>query len=79
MARFYRHVDFFHFHIEAVGLVDVKPITIKPTWINKRNGFYSVSNRLDRFMVSDAVLQGVDRYRSSIDSNRCSDHNPIFL
>jgi hypothetical protein len=49
------------------------------TWRNNRADNSSVSKLIDRFQVSDNFLQGVDRYRSWIDQNRCSYHNPILL
>jgi hypothetical protein len=33
-ARVDRNIDFFNFFIEDVGLVDVEPISMAPTWQN---------------------------------------------
>jgi hypothetical protein len=72
-------VEFFNFQIEAYGLIDIEPISKGPSWKNNRASARGISKRIDIFFVSYSVLKGVDRYRSWIDTNRCSDHNPIFL
>jgi hypothetical protein len=44
--------ELFLHQIERVGLVDVDPITLKPTWWNNKVGREAMSKRLDRFLVS---------------------------
>ena len=78
-ARVDKLVDFFHYNIEVVGLIEIEPISMGPTYKNNRVGDESVTKRIDRFLILDALLQGVGKYRSYIGANRCPDHNTIFI
>eukprot|EP01018_Ginkgo_biloba_P032610 Gb_14068 [translate_table: standard] len=74
-----RLADFFLDKFESVGWVDVEPIKVKPTWTNNTLGEDGVSKRLDRFLVHFELLGRVERYRSWVDSYRCSYHFPIYF
>eukprot|EP01018_Ginkgo_biloba_P018081 Gb_04379 [translate_table: standard] len=71
--------DYFLDKFESIGWVDVDPTKVKPTWTNNRVGEDGVSKRLDTFLVHSDLLERVERYRSWVDSYRCSDHFPIYL
>lgn len=77
------HVDhlvkYFQNWLESRGLVDVEPLKLGPTWSNNRHGNKAVIKTLDRFMITDQVLQEVRNYRSWICPNHYSDHFPIML
>jgi hypothetical protein len=60
-------------------LIDVVPGKIVPTWRNGRSGVDRISKRLDRFLISEDFLSGVDIYRSWVEYPFISDHAPILL
>eukprot|EP00253_Pinus_taeda_P034743 PITA_34743 len=60
-------------------LIDIKPITGKFTWSNKRVGSGYIAARLDRFLVqSSFLLLGLEA-RMRILHSSVSDHKPISL
>lgn len=42
---------YFNNKFELVGLVDIQPLNLKPTWSNKRVGIKWIYKRLDIFLV----------------------------
>jgi hypothetical protein len=44
-------VGFFHNLLNQVGVVDIEPIKLKPTWSNNKSGEDCVSKRLERFLI----------------------------
>eukprot|EP00253_Pinus_taeda_P015950 PITA_15950 len=60
-------------------LLDIKPVTGKFTWSNKRVGLGHIAARLDRFFVqSSFLLLGLEA-RMHILHSSVSDHKPISL
>ena len=55
-------VDSFNFQLEFVVLVYVEPISLGPTWRKNKERDASVPKRLDTFLMSNLVLQGVYCY-----------------
>ena len=49
------------------------------TWSNGGIGVGCVAKRLDRFLIGEALLEKLMKYRSWVDPARFSDHHPIFL
>jgi hypothetical protein len=47
---------FFQSFFEKANLVDIEPVKLSPTWRNFRTGDEEVAKRLDRFLVSEALL-----------------------
>jgi hypothetical protein len=45
--------------MEEVGLLDIEPTKLTPTWRNKRTGEARISKRLDRFLISEGFLDEV--------------------
>jgi len=60
-------------------LLDIEPISLKPTWRNLRCGEGRVSKRLDRFLVSEQLVEGPYMIRQWVGSGGASDHFPIFF
>ena len=60
-------------------LVDVAPTGVGPTWRNGRMGEEGISKRLDRFLLSDQLVNSLPRFR--VWTHRCgiSDHFPVIL
>ena len=50
------HSEHFLALFESVGLVDVAPPSIGPTWRNGRAGEEGICKRLDRFLISNELL-----------------------
>ena len=56
--------DYFADLFLAVDLVDVIADFPSPTWYNGREGVGHVAKRLDRFLISNKLLEKIDRYRT---------------
>jgi hypothetical protein len=65
--------------LEDVGLFDVEPIEMKPTWRNKRIRDERIAKTLDRFLVSEPLLDDTIRIRQRVSSGGESDHFPVLL
>jgi hypothetical protein len=42
--------------LEVVGLLDIEPTKLTPTWRNKRIGEDKIAKRLDHFLISEGFL-----------------------
>jgi len=71
--------DYFFGLFDAVGLVDVIPKQLGPTWRNGRVGGDGVSKRLDRFLINNHFNEGKFRSKSWTINSLISDHNSICL
>ena len=63
---------------EKDKMVDVEPFPIFPTKRNGRLGENGIVKGLDRFFLSNSLLENLDKYRTLVDSNRLSNHYPII-
>lgn len=59
--------------------MDITPLVMKPTWRNGSASPAGIAKRLDRFLISDQLMEGAIRSRSWVISSRISDHNLVFL
>lgn len=48
--------DFFRHRLSQVGVTDVPPIKMTPTWRNRRMGEDFIAKRLDLFLIVDPLL-----------------------
>eukprot|EP01018_Ginkgo_biloba_P034237 Gb_24170 [translate_table: standard] len=48
--------NFFIKSLEEVGLYDIEPVKLRPTWSNKRVGEERMTKRIDRFLMSESIL-----------------------
>jgi len=71
--------DFFLNYLEQWGLVDVEPQKFSPTWCNRWVGSDRVSKRLDRFLISDDLLDSFGLVRQCVTFGGESDHQPILF
>jgi hypothetical protein len=62
-----------------MGLVDILPFHLSPTWRNGRSGSAGISKRLDRFLIHEDLLGSFDKCRSWTINSVISYHNPICL
>ena len=69
---------YFAENFEREELVDVELVPIFPTLHNGRSGECGVEKSLDRFFLSSSLIDKLEKYRTWVDSNRLSDHNPIY-
>jgi len=60
-------------------LVDLLLVKVVPTWRNGSSGTTSISKCLDRFFLSNTLLQQSDRYITWVTYPYISDHAPIIL
>eukprot|EP01018_Ginkgo_biloba_P004890 Gb_27684 [translate_table: standard] len=65
--------------LEVVGLLDVEPAKLSPTWRNMRVGVDNIAKRLDRFLISDYLFNDKIRIRKWVSSGGGSDHFLLFL
>ena len=59
--------------------MDIEPIKLKPTWRNNICGDGGVAKRLDRFLVTDQVVDKIHYLREWVGCGGISNHLPIFL
>ena len=71
--------DFFHQKLAQVGVTDVPPIKLTPTWRNHRTGESHITKRLDRFLIVDTLMESIDRIHQWVGGFGDSDHNLILL
>ena len=60
-------------------VVNIPTINGKFTWNNRRGGSKQISSRLDRFLISEHIIELDIFYESSILPSAGSDHWPIKL
>ena len=61
------------------GLLDIEPVKLKPTWRNNRCGDARVAKRLDRFLISEQMVDSFFLVRQWVGSGGKSDHFPMFI
>ena len=59
--------------------MDIESIKLKPTWHNNGCGDGRVAKRLDRFLVSEKMLDRQHFMKHWVGCGGRSDHLPIFL
>jgi len=64
--------------IGSIGLMDVLPTKILPTWSNNQIGDAYIAKRLDRFLISENMLGLNLQIKHWISRGGESDHKPIF-
>jgi hypothetical protein len=62
-----------------MGLLDIAPTKICPTWRNKRMGEDYIAKRLDRFLILGNLVESPLIFRQWVGSRGESNHHPIFL
>ena len=67
-------VAFFKTLLRNLKLVDLDPQNIKPTWSNRRVGDDRVAKRLDRFLLSESLLEKDFQFKHWVDSGADSNH-----
>jgi hypothetical protein len=60
--------------IQDEGLIDLEPVNLLPTWRNGRGTYDSVSKRLDRFLISDSLVDSRLCFISWVVNVKISDH-----
>ena len=70
---------FFKDLFENAGLMDVELNLFRPTWIYGRSSEVRVARHLDKFLVSDHLLQLFEKFKSWIGVDPFSDHQPIWM
>ena len=71
--------DFFSRQLDVLGLVDLTPSVLLPTWSNRRIGGENICKRLDRPLNSADLLDCDIHFGQWVDCVGDSDHQPIFL
>eukprot|EP00253_Pinus_taeda_P029130 PITA_29130 len=72
-------MDSFNEMIEELRLVDIQTINGIYTWNNRRGGKNQIASRLDRFLVSEAIMNKDVFVEAKIIPSLGSDHWPIRL
>jgi len=71
--------SYFNRKLMERNLIDVEPIKLKPSWRNNRGGEARVAKRIDRFLVTEKMVDSFFQIRQWVGSGGASDHFPIFL
>eukprot|EP00253_Pinus_taeda_P036581 PITA_36581 len=74
-----RFMDSFNEMIEELRFVDIQSINGIYTWNNRRGGKNQIASRLDRFLVSEAIMKMDVFVEAKIIPSLGSDHLPIRL
>ncbi|PPD96676.1 hypothetical protein GOBAR_DD06312 [Gossypium barbadense] len=72
-------MDGFRDILEELSLVDVKTGNGWFTWSNNREGAYHVKERLDRFLVSEDLIENLPFISTNVVRQSKSDHEEILL
>eukprot|EP00253_Pinus_taeda_P011302 PITA_11302 len=70
---------FFIQFLKDHNLIDPSPISLTPTWRNRRTEEDRIAKRLDRFLISEGLIRLVPLFRQWVEAIGNSDHFPIFL
>ena len=65
--------------MDGLGLVDITPFVILPTWCNRRVGSGNICKRLDRLLISTDLLDCDLHFRKWFGCGGDSNHQPVFL
>jgi hypothetical protein len=65
---------FFTHWIEENHLIDLEPPKLSQTWRNGRKGEYLVAKRLDRFLISEDLLENPWTFKSWVVVGGMFDH-----
>lgn len=65
--------------INQIQLVDIHTVNGTHTWNNKCGGSHQIASRLDRFLISEHLMQTGMPIEASIIPQSSSDHQPINL
>jgi hypothetical protein len=65
--------------IQGEGLIDVEPVNLFPTWRNGRGTQNYVAKRLDRFLISETLVDSGLNFRTWVVNVKLSDHMPVVF
>jgi len=65
--------------LREAGLINLRPVVLRPTCRNGRTSDRGISKRLDRFLMVDQLTLAFHRYRVWHVNSMISDHLPICL
>ena len=71
--------NYFNSLFDQKELIDLQPNRIEPKWRNNRGGDARISNRIDRFLVAEHLMDRFLQVRQWVGSGGASDHFPFFL
>ena len=71
--------SYFNSHLEQKNLLDLQPIRLEPTWKNNRGEENAISERLDRFLLLEGLLQDTLVFKLIVETCGLSDHSSISL
>jgi hypothetical protein len=72
-------MDFFCHSLSEAGLLDLAPLKLLPTWRNKQTREDRITKRLDRFLVSENLMNQPELIRQWIGCGGESYHSPILI
>lgn len=72
-------IDYINSKLERVGLVDLEPYDLKPTWFNNSVGDAMVAKNIHRFLLHSQLLTDGGRVHSKINKTHLSNQFPIFF
>lgn len=72
-------VKYFTDERERVGLVNLEPSDLNPTWMNNMVGVLVVSTQIDLFLLHFQLVDNGGRIQSWVHETQLFDHFPIFI
>jgi hypothetical protein len=65
--------------MEEVGMLDIEPAKLSPTWMKKRIFEALIANKLYQFIIYEGFLEEAIRIFQWVTSREDSDHSPVLL
>ena len=78
-VRTYPLALFFNNLLQNLKLIDLDPQKLNPSWTNRRVGEDRIEKRLDRFLLTENLMDENMIFKQWVDSGAASDHLPICL
>jgi hypothetical protein len=72
-------MDYFRHKIGEAKLLDIAPISLRPTWRNKCIGEDFIAKRIDHFLLVESLVESPLIFRQWVGMRGDSDHHPVFL
>jgi len=70
---------YFTHYLDNLGLLDLLPVKLQPTWRNLRTSDSRVAKHLDRFLLSEDMVDSLGLAHQWVASGGELDHNMIVL
>ena len=71
--------SYFNSHFEQKNLLDLQPFRLESSWRNNRGEENAISERLNRFLLLEGLLQETLVFKLTVETSGLSNHRTISL